>query len=159
MLENLYLDSAQVKNGTLTLTTAGQPGSAVYQQLNAQISNLTPKTASPFTVSAQLPGGGALNANGTAGPFNQQNNAATPVNAQVTLQMPGRNAGGTVSFISNAGRAAGFTSCTGRKLVPFHPDTGRKPVPPGRPSSVGIMAPTNGSRSPCAASNSGHRPR
>jgi hypothetical protein len=86
MLENLFLDSAQIKNGTLTLTTAGQPGSAVYQQMNAQISNLTPKTASPFTVSAQLPGGGALSANGTAGPFNQQNNAATPVNAQVTLK-------------------------------------------------------------------------
>src|SRR3984885_3680063 len=86
MLENLFLDSAQIKNGTLTLTTAGQPGSAVYQQLNTQITNLTPKTASPFTVSAQLPGGGALNANGTAGPFNQQNNAPTPVNAQVTLK-------------------------------------------------------------------------
>src|SRR5580658_2424580 len=86
MLENLSVDNAQIKNGSLTLTTAGQPGSAVYQQLNAQISNLTPKTASPFTVSAQLPGGGALSANGTAGPFNQQNNAATPVNAQVTLK-------------------------------------------------------------------------
>ena len=54
--------------------------------MNAQITNLTPKTASPFTVSAQLPGGGTLSANGTAGPFNQQNNAATPVNAQVTLK-------------------------------------------------------------------------
>jgi AsmA protein len=86
MLENLSVDNAQIKNGSLTLTTAGQAGSAVYQQLNAQITNLTPKTASPFTVSAQLPGGGALNANGTAGPFNQQNNAATPVNAQVTLK-------------------------------------------------------------------------
>ena len=86
MLENLSVDNAQIKNGSLTLTTAGQAGSAVYQQLNAQITNLTPKTASPFTVSAQLPGGGTLNAHGTAGPFNQQNNAATPVNAQVTLK-------------------------------------------------------------------------
>ena len=86
MLENLSVDNAQIKNGSLTLTTAGQPGSAVYQQLNAQITNLTPKTASPFTVSAQLPGGGTLNAKGTAGPFNQQNNAATPLNAQVTLK-------------------------------------------------------------------------
>jgi AsmA protein len=86
MLENLSVDDAQIKNGSVTLTTAGQAGSAVYQQLNAQITNLTPKTASPFTVSAQLPGGGLFNANGTAGPFNQQNNAATPVNAQVTLK-------------------------------------------------------------------------
>jgi AsmA protein len=86
MLDSLALDDAQIKNGSVTLTTAGQPGAAVYQQLNAQISNLTPKTASPFTVSAQLPGGGTLDAKGTAGPFNQQNSAATPLNAQVTLK-------------------------------------------------------------------------
>ena len=86
MLDNLSVDNAQIKNGSITLTSPGQTGGAVYQQLNAQITNLTPKTSSPFTVSAVLPGGGSLNANGSAGPFNQQNNAATPVNAQVTLK-------------------------------------------------------------------------
>ncbi|MGA3223839.1 MAG: DUF748 domain-containing protein [Acidobacteriaceae bacterium] len=86
MLDSLSVESAQIKNGSITLTTPGQAGSAVYQQLNAQITNLTPKTSSPFTVSAVLPGGGSLNANGTAGPFNQLNNAATPLNAQVTLK-------------------------------------------------------------------------
>jgi hypothetical protein len=86
MLENLSVDDAQIKNGSVTLTTAGQKGSAVYQQLNAQITNLTPKTQSPFSVSGQLPGGGTLSANGKVGPFNQANNAATPVDAQVTLK-------------------------------------------------------------------------
>ena len=87
MLDNLSVDSAEIKNGSVTLTTAGQGGSpAVYQNVNASLTNLTPKSASPFTVSAQLPGGGGLSANGQAGPFNQENNAATPVNAQVKLQ-------------------------------------------------------------------------
>src|ERR1700733_89799 len=86
MLENLSVDSAQVKNGSVTLKTAGQSGAAVYQQLNAQISNVTPKTQSPFSVSGQLPGGGSVSANGQVGPFNQANNAATPLNAQVTLK-------------------------------------------------------------------------
>jgi hypothetical protein len=86
MLQNLSVDSAQIKNGTVTLKTAGQNGSAVYQQLNAQISNVTPKTQSPFSVSGQLPGGGSMSANGKVGPFNQANNAATPLNAQVTLK-------------------------------------------------------------------------
>src|ERR1700734_2193224 len=50
--------------------------------------------------------------------------------APLSLVMPQRGTGILpVSFISNTGRAAGFTSCTGRKLVPFHPDTGWKPVP------------------------------
>jgi AsmA protein len=86
MLENLSVDDAQVKNASVTLSTRGQAGTAVYQQLNAQISNVTPKTASPFTVSAELPGGGSLAAKGQVGPFNQLNNAATPLNAQVTLK-------------------------------------------------------------------------
>jgi AsmA protein len=87
MLQNLSVDSAQIKNGSVTLTTAGQTGTpAVYQQLNAQISNVNPKSSSPFNVSAQLPGGGSLSANGNVGPFNQQNSAATPLGANVTLK-------------------------------------------------------------------------
>ncbi len=87
MLQALSINSAEVKNGTVTLTTAGQAGApAVYQQLNATITNVSPKSSSPFTVSAQLPGGGSMNASGKAGPFNQQNNASTPVSANVKLQ-------------------------------------------------------------------------
>jgi AsmA protein len=87
MLQNLSVDDAQIKNGTVTLTTAGQTTpAAVYQQVNARITNLTPKSASPFSVSAQLPGGGSLSANGKAGPFNQENNAATPIDAQVSFK-------------------------------------------------------------------------
>ena len=87
MLQNLFVDDAQIKNGTITLATAGQTGSAaVYQQVNAQITNLTPKSSSPFSINAQLPGGGSLSAKGNAGPFNQENSAATPLNAQIDLK-------------------------------------------------------------------------
>ena len=86
MLEGLSVDDAEIKNGSVTLTTAGQSGTAVYQQLNAQISKFTAKTSAPFTVSAVLPGGGSLSASGQVGPFNQLSNAATPLNAQVTLK-------------------------------------------------------------------------
>ncbi len=87
MLQNLSVDDAQIKNGTITLATAGQTGSAaVYSQVNAQVTNLTPTSSSPFTASAQLPNGGSLSANGNAGPFNQQNNAGTPLNAQISLK-------------------------------------------------------------------------
>ena len=87
MLESLSVDDAEVKNGTVTLTTAGQAGQpAVYQQVNAKVTNLTPKTASPFSLSGQLPNGGSVSANGNAGPFNQTNTASTPVNAQVSLK-------------------------------------------------------------------------
>ena len=87
MLQNLSVDSAEVKNGSITLTTPGQAGApAVYQQVNATVTNLTPKSFSPFSVSAQLPGGGSLSANGKAGPFDTVNTAATPIAAQVSLK-------------------------------------------------------------------------
>jgi AsmA protein len=86
MLNSLSVDDAQVKNGTITLATAGKQGSAVYSQVNAQVTNLSPKSASPFSLSGQLPNGGSVSANGTAGPFNQANNASTPLNAAVNLK-------------------------------------------------------------------------
>ena len=87
MLQHLVVDSAEIKNGSVTLSTAGQAGQpAVYQNLNAQLSNLSPGNFSPFSLSAQLPGGGTLNAQGKAGPFNEGNTAATPVDANVSLK-------------------------------------------------------------------------
>jgi hypothetical protein len=95
-LDALSVDDAQIKNGSLTLTTKGQAGSAVYQQLNAQIKNLTPKTSSPFTASAQLPGGGSFNASGNFGPLNQTNSAATPLDAQVAFKQVGLGSAGVL---------------------------------------------------------------
>ncbi|WP_158941941.1 AsmA family protein [Granulicella sp. S190] len=86
MLDSLSVDDAQIKNGTITLATSGKQGSAVYSQVNAQVTNLTPKSTSPFSLSGQLPNGGSVSANGTAGPFNQANNASTPLNAVVNLK-------------------------------------------------------------------------
>ncbi len=87
MLDDLSVDDAEIRNGAVTLTTAGQSGApAVYQQINAKVTNITPKSWSPFNASAQLPGGGSLNANGKAGPFNQDSNASTPVDATISLK-------------------------------------------------------------------------
>jgi len=86
MFSTLVADHLQIKNGEVTLSTAGQQGKpAVYQQLNANITNVSPTTASPLTLTAQLPGGGSLNLSGGAGPLNQQNAAATPLNLHAVL--------------------------------------------------------------------------
>ena len=85
MLSTLTADHLQIKNGAITLTTPGQATPAVYQQLNAEVTNFSPTTGSPIKLSAQIPGGGSLTAEGNAGPLNQQNAAATPLNAHATL--------------------------------------------------------------------------
>ena len=86
MLSSLVVDDFELTNGSVTVTSPGQAQPAVYQNVHAKLTNFSPTTASPFTAAAQLPGGGSVNANGTAGPFNATNNAATPVNAQVALR-------------------------------------------------------------------------
>ncbi len=86
MMQSLAIDSLELNNGSVTMTSAGQTQPTVYQNLHATLTNLTPTTASPFTASAQVPGGGSVSANGTAGPFNTENDAATPVSAQVALR-------------------------------------------------------------------------
>ncbi|QNI35905.1 DUF748 domain-containing protein [Edaphobacter albus] len=85
MLSTLSADHLQIKNGTLSLSTAGQSKPAVYQQLNAEVTNLSPTASSPFKLTAQVPGGGSLNADGNLGPINYNDAAASPLNAHATL--------------------------------------------------------------------------
>jgi AsmA protein len=92
---NLTVGKVTVENGQITLGnvpgmvgTASAPvgTTAVYQKLDAQITNLSPTSSAPFTLTAELPGGGSLSAKGNSGPFNQQNSASTPVDAQIDLK-------------------------------------------------------------------------
>ncbi len=86
-LQQLTVDSAEVSNGSLTMTTAGQSGPpAVYQNIRATLNNLTATNASPFTLSAELPGGGQLSSNGKIGPYNAGHNVETPLQAQVSVK-------------------------------------------------------------------------
>jgi AsmA protein len=85
MLSTFSADHLQIKSGGITITSPGQATPAIYQQLNAELTNVSPTASSPFKLSAQIPGGGSLTGDGTAGPINQANATATPVNAHVAI--------------------------------------------------------------------------
>ena len=85
MLSTLTADHLQIKNGAVTITTHGQAKPAVYQQLNAELTNVSPTAASPFKLSAQIPGGGSVTGDGTVGPINQASAIATPLNAHIGI--------------------------------------------------------------------------
>src|SRR6201992_1210414 len=59
MLSTFTADHLQIKNGTLSIASPGQTNPAVYQQLNAELTNVSPTASSPFKLSAQIPGGGS----------------------------------------------------------------------------------------------------
>ena len=48
MLSTFTADHLQVKNGTFTITSPGQATPAVYQQLNAEFTNVSPTAAAPI---------------------------------------------------------------------------------------------------------------
>jgi AsmA protein len=85
MLSTFSADHLQIKNGTLSIASPGQAKPAVYQQLNAELTNVSPSASSPFKLSAQIPGGGSITGDGTAGPINQANASATPANAHISI--------------------------------------------------------------------------
>ncbi len=85
MLSTFSADHLQIKNGTLSIASPGQSKPAVYQQLNAELTNVSPTAAAPFELSAQIPGGGSITGDGTAGPINQANAGATPANAHISI--------------------------------------------------------------------------
>ena len=87
MLSNFVLDKLEVKNGAIATAQPGkQPAGFTYQQINATLTNFSSKGTAPFTLSAQIPAGGSVNATGTAGPLNQQAASATPFDVQVSLK-------------------------------------------------------------------------
>ncbi|MGA7242484.1 MAG: AsmA family protein [Terracidiphilus sp.] len=85
MLSTLTADRLQIKDGTITITSPGQAIASVYEQLNAELTNVSPTSSSPFKLSAQIPGGGSLTGDGTAGPMNQASAVATPLNAHIAI--------------------------------------------------------------------------
>ncbi len=85
MLSTLTADHLQIKDGTITIISPGQAIASVYEKLNAELTNVSPTAASPFKLSAQIPGGGSLTGDGTAGPMNQASAVATPLNAHIAI--------------------------------------------------------------------------
>jgi AsmA protein len=128
-----------VKNGRFTV--GSQPGAGgvasaparTYDQVNLDVKDFGFKNSFPFTVSANLPGDGKVSVTGTAGPVNQQDASATPVDAQVTLKHvdlatagvlpPDAGIGGTADLqakVQSNGQtlnATGSTQITGIKLA------------------------------------------
>ena len=85
MLSTFTADHLQIKNGAVTITSPGQATPSVYQKLNVELTNVSPTAASPFKLNAQIPGGGSVTGDGTAGAFNQASAVATPLNAHIAI--------------------------------------------------------------------------
>src|SRR5579864_444659 len=84
---NLSIAKLNITNGRITvgeIKSAAKP--QVYSKVDVSMRDFSFTSKFPFTVSADLPGGGTMKLDGSAGPINPTDTAATPVQAKVAIQ-------------------------------------------------------------------------
>ena len=107
--QNLSVNRLNVKNGQIAIGKANAPGkNTKYQNVNISVRNFSFSSSFPFTLSADLPGGGSLKLDGTAGPINPDDAAATPLQAQINVKSLNVAATGFVEPSSGIGGLADF---------------------------------------------------
>ncbi|MFZ0806953.1 MAG: AsmA family protein [Candidatus Sulfotelmatobacter sp.] len=108
---NLSVAKLNVKDGQVTISQAGSMEKPkVYDKVNITVTNFSFTSSFPFTMSADLPGGGTLNLDGNAGPINATDAATTPLNAKVVVKSMNLAQSG---FIDPASGIAGMADFDG----------------------------------------------
>ena len=74
-----------LNNGRINTGSTNSPKRSTYDKVDLTASDVSLTTKFPVTLAANLPGGGNLKLEGTAGPLDQENTALTPVNAKLTI--------------------------------------------------------------------------
>jgi AsmA protein len=101
----------KIVNGRITVgrvPSRGQP--STYENVNLVASNVSYSSAVPFTFDAKTPGGGKLKVEGTAGPIDPADTAASPLDAKVTIEHMDMASTG---FLDPASGIAGILDYTG----------------------------------------------
>ena len=119
---DVSVDKFEIAGGTVRVGhssghSAGKE--SVYQNVNLTAHNISATSAMPFTLSADMPGGGTLNLDGQAGPLNPTDAAKSPLDAKITLKHADLAATGFVDPSSGVGGILDFDGqviSDGRKL-------------------------------------------
>ncbi|HET6180848.1 MAG TPA: DUF748 domain-containing protein, partial [Candidatus Sulfotelmatobacter sp.] len=140
---NLSVAKLNIEDGRLTMSNAGSTGKPhVYDKVNIEVTQFSFTSSFPFTMTANLPGGGTLDLDGKAGPINDTNAALTPLDAKVKVRQlnlteaafldPAAGISGTADYdatVTSDGRDAktnGTVTVTNLKVV-------QKGSPAGKP--------------------------
>ena len=107
--QGLSVGKLTIKEGQVSIAEGkGATKNHVYQNVDVSVKDFSFTSQFPFTLSADLPGGGTLKLDGTAGPINPNDAAVTPVQAKVEVKKldlaksgfvdPGTGFGGVADF-------------------------------------------------------------
>ena len=144
--ENLTVAKFDVNNGRVSIgSVPSKRKPAVYDKVDISLRNFSFTSSFPVTLSANLPGGGTLKLDGTAGPINSTDTSLTPLNTKVkTTKLDLAQSGvldpsagisgiadfdGTLNSDGHIAKADGSLTATGLKVA-------AKGSPSGRPIGV-----------------------
>ncbi|HZU44461.1 MAG TPA: AsmA family protein [Terriglobales bacterium] len=83
---SLSIAKLNITNGRVTVGETNTSAKQVYSKVDVSMRDFSFTSKFPFTVSADLPGGGTMKLDGSAGPINSADTAATPLQAKVAIQ-------------------------------------------------------------------------
>lgn len=132
---NVNVAKLDLSDGTITLgSTTGKHRPILYDKVNVAVRNFSFTSTFPLTVSVELPGGGSLKIDGTAGPINSTDTSLTPVQGKVTITKldlsqsaiveptlgiaGSADFDGTLNSDGNTAKASGTLKATSLKLTP-----------------------------------------
>jgi AsmA protein len=79
------VEKLELRNGQVAVGSTNSQKRNTYDKVDLTASNVSLTTKFPVTLTANLPSGGNLKLDGTAGPLDQENTALTPLNAKLTV--------------------------------------------------------------------------
>jgi AsmA protein len=85
--QNLSVAKLSIKNGQISVADAASRSKPhVYRNVDLTVNNFSFSSQFPFTLTADLPGGGTVKLDGTAGPINSADAALTPLQAKLDVK-------------------------------------------------------------------------
>ncbi|MGB7171425.1 MAG: DUF748 domain-containing protein [Acidobacteriaceae bacterium] len=136
----------EISNGSVVVSSVPSTGPPfTYSDVNVTVQNVSLTQAMPFTIAAKLPPNGSVSLKGTAGPLNQQNTEATPVQASLTVQgfdpvaagvLPASEGIGMVADVDAQLQSDGHTMTSTGKITATHLLLSRGGTPAAQPVNV-----------------------
>jgi len=109
--QNLSVGKLSIKDGQVSIAdTAKANKPHIYKNVNLTVKDFSFSSQFPFTLTADLPGGGNINLDGNAGPINPSDASITPVQAKLDVKNFDVDASG---FMDPSSGIAGVASFNG----------------------------------------------
>jgi AsmA protein len=107
--QNLSVGKLSIKGGQISIADTKAPAKAhVYKNVDLTVKDFSYTSQFPFSLTADLPGGGNVKLDGTAGPINQNDASMTPLKAKIDVKGLDFLASGFIEPSSGIGGVANF---------------------------------------------------